>query len=740
LKHFFFISLISVLAVTSVAAQDAVLTVLDAITKKPLPFVHVQLQSLDGTKEWLGATDPDGKFKPPFSQTSTITISCIGYQGYTDTLSLEKGKEIEITPAVLDMDAVVVTAQYSPRSVDQSIYPVRVISPVKMNSKASPNLRDLLSDELSMRISQDGALGANLSLRGLSGEHIKFLIDGVPVIGRMNGNIDLAQLNLNNISHVEIIEGPMSVVYGSNALAGVVNIITRDNFAGQYRAGAETYWESVGTYNASLMAASRHKNHSWSISAARNFFDGWSPEGNSRFKLWKPKRQYDTEVWHAYRKGDSKLRTTFSYFHELLKNKGALLPPYYETAFDNHFHTRRWTLKAEGHHPLSEQLLLEGTAAWSDFRREKETLFKDLTTLTEVRSANTEDQDTSVFSALMIRTMLTQPDKNKAFSFQAGTDIHHEFGEGKRITDKVQDIGDYAVFASLQIRPFARMEMQPGLRFSHNTRYNPPLVWSMHLKYAALEELNLRGSFSRGFRAPSLKELYLYFVDINHNIQGNPELKAEYSWNSALSASIKGRQGRLNWSAELHLFQNDIENIITLAQSSGTLYTYINVEDYHTRGAEIRTTLAWHPYLTLKPGVSLTGRTHTLEEAVSEKYRYSTDFNTSLSLHPGQTDWALSAFYKYTGSLPQFYLDLSGKLAEGYIEDYHTLDISVSRHLFDRTLQLSAGVKNAFDNTNIAITGGTSGVHGGAGGSLLAGYGRTWFFKLNYTISHIRQN
>lgn len=721
------------------AAQDAVLTVLDAITKKPVPFVHVQLQSLDGTKEWLGATDPEGKLSPPFTQASSITISCIGYQRFKDTISLEKPLKIEIKPAVLDMDAVVVTAQYNPRKVDQSIYPVRVISPAKMNAKASPNLRDLLSDELSMRISQDGALGANLSLRGLSGEHIKFLIDGVPVIGRMNGSIDLTQLNLNNISHVEVIEGPMSVVYGSNALAGVVNIITRDNFAGQYRAGAEMYYESVGTYNASLMAASRHKNHSWSVSAARNFFDGWSPEDTSRFQLWKPKRQYDAEVWHSYRKDDSKLRTTFSYFHELLKNKGALLPPYFETAFDNNFYTRRWTLKAEGHHPLSDKLHLEGTAAWSDFYREKETLFNDLTTLTQVRSANTEDQDTSVFTALMIRAMLTEADRNKSFSFQAGTDIQHEFGEGKRITDKAQDIGDYALFASMQIRPFARMELQPGLRFSHNTRYNPPLVWSMHLKYAALEELSLRGSFSRGFRAPSLKELYLFFVDINHNIQGNPDLKAEYSWNSALSASIKGKQGKLTWSAELHLFQNDIENIITLAQSSGTLYSYINVEDYHTRGAEFRTTLAWYPYLTLKPGISFTGRTHTLEEAASTEYRYSTDFNTSISLHPENTDWALSAFYKYTGSLPQFYLDPSGNVAEGYIEDYHTLDFTISRHLFDRALQLSAGVKNAFNNTNIAIAGGSSGVHGSSGGSLMAGYGRSVFFKLNYNISHIRQ-
>ena len=68
-----------------------------------------------------------------------------------------------------------------------------------------------------------------MSLQGLSGEHIKFLIDGVPVIGRMDGNVDLSQLNMYNVDHIEIVEGPMSVIYGSNALAGAVNIITKEN-------------------------------------------------------------------------------------------------------------------------------------------------------------------------------------------------------------------------------------------------------------------------------------------------------------------------------------------------------------------------------------------------------------------------------------------------------------------------------------------------------------------------------
>ena len=59
----------------------------------------------------------------------------------------------------------------------------------------------------------------------MSGENVKIMIDGVPVIGRQNGNLDLSQLNLLGIEHVEIIEGPLSVNYGNNALVGTINLI-----------------------------------------------------------------------------------------------------------------------------------------------------------------------------------------------------------------------------------------------------------------------------------------------------------------------------------------------------------------------------------------------------------------------------------------------------------------------------------------------------------------------------------
>ena len=119
---------------------------------------------------------------------------------------------------------------------------MKLIGKDRIESKAANNLSDILSDELGIRLSNDPSTGTSMSLQGITGENIKILIDGVPVIGRLDGNIDLSQINLDNVSQIEMVEGPMSVIYGSNALGGVINIITENNSHAQYKTSVNSYF------------------------------------------------------------------------------------------------------------------------------------------------------------------------------------------------------------------------------------------------------------------------------------------------------------------------------------------------------------------------------------------------------------------------------------------------------------------------------------------------------------------
>ena len=119
-------------------------------------------------------------------------------------------------------------SQFTPQSLRNSLYKIRVVNQKAIAQKAPSDLQSLLNTEIGVRISNDMALGeSDFELMGMSGNNVKVLIDGVPLVDRGSTKQSLSQIDINTIEQVEIVEGPMSVVYGTDALAGVVNIITK---------------------------------------------------------------------------------------------------------------------------------------------------------------------------------------------------------------------------------------------------------------------------------------------------------------------------------------------------------------------------------------------------------------------------------------------------------------------------------------------------------------------------------
>jgi len=717
-------------------SQQVKVIILDSKTGNPVPFAHVCLEAIDGSGEVHAVTDETGSIVNKSDKQSIIAISSVGYETLFDTVNPGRSYKLNLKPTVHSMDEVVVTAQYTPEKADKSIYKVQVINNREIEQKGANNLNELLNSELNIRTSQDGALGSSMSIQGLTGEHIKYLIDGVPVIGRLNGNIDISQLNLYNVDHIEIIEGPMSVVYGSNALAGVVNIVTKENKNTKFTANANTYLESVGIFNFDGGLSFKKKKHLFSLSGGRNFFNGYTLDENYRDNRWKPKRQLFLDGYYIYDNKNFKLKASSSIFNEKLLSKGNLLPPYYEIAFDTYFYTNRFTNKIEISKKFRNERYFNFMAAWSYYNRKKNTFIKDMTTLEEKPTANPEDHDTTIFNSYLFRGTYSKNNKQLRLNYQAGFDINIETGEGKRITDGYQDMGDYAAFLSIKWEPLNNFLFQPGLRFIYNTKYNAPLVYSFNLKYGFLEHYSIRGSYSRGFRAPSLKELYLYFVDVNHNIRGNEDLESENSHNLNFSFNYQRENGKFFYHGELSLFYNNINNIITLAQVVGDLYTYINVDKYITKGFLAKVDFKLYPNLSTTLGFGVTGRYNSIsEEQNVDQFFYSPDVITSLNYRIVKYNMDISVFYKYNGKLQQFYVTAEDEVTEGYISDYNTMDITISKAFLSNSLRVSTGIKNVFDNTIIPAVGGDAGgVHSG-GNTYPIGWGRTVFLSLSYVFN-----
>ena len=727
--------MVFVLTVVNVCGQQTTVSVVDAKTKEAVAFATVSFEGLTSKLTKLAVTDREGRVHFDMKERSKVAVTFIGYENLTDTINPGKATTLELIPAVLNMNEFVVTAQFKPERADKSIYNISVISSRQIERKAATNLTDLLNTQSNIKISQGGVLGTSLSLQGLTGENVKFLVDGVPVVGRLNGNIDINQLNLYNVDHVEIIEGPMSVIYGSNAIAGVVNFITKENKNNSVTAFANAYYESVGEYNFSAGSSARIKNHGFACNVSRNFFAGYSLNDTSRSMLWKPRLQYNGDAYYLYSGTKTRIKLSAQVFDEYIQDKGDLQKPYYETAIDNYYHTIRQTSKVEASYSFSSINQLSLIAAYSTFDRKRDVYQNDLTLLQKKVAGG----DTTFVGSYMLTAIYDETLLKEKLNVKTGFDGNLEKNEGERIAGGSQQIGDYAGFVSVKYDPCKKISFQPGARFIYNTKYNAPLVYSLNTKYTATPNTSVRATFAHGFRSPSLKELYRDFVDINHNLHGNPDLKAESSNNAKLDFSYNRETPKAYLNTDIDCFYNYVDNMIWLFQVGNDLltYTYGNVSKFISQGIEANITVSIYPQLTIKGGISYVGRKfpdNTLNTA-DKKFYYSTDYNAMLAYTFEKIDLTLTADYKYTGRYPQLTPDAMFK--NDYIEGYSNLDISMMKNFLKKSVSVSVGGKNMFNVNNVKAGMVNTGAHTSSNGSSLIGYGRIAFVKLTYNFKKI---
>ena len=717
-----------------VFAQNVKVKVLDSDSSKgdPVPYANICVESMDNQIKDYYITDINGVVSFSIAQPRIISISCMGFQSLIDTLLPGiDAKTYILKPSLYEINSVVVTGQYKPVSADKSIYDIKVISKNRIESKAATNLSDILSDELGIRLSNDPSTGTSMSLQGITGENIKILVDGVPVIGRLDGNIDLSQLNLDNASHVEMVEGPMSVIYGSNALGGVINIITENNSRSQYKTSVNSYYENIGTYNFNFLTSIRHKKNAFELNGGRNFFEGYSLE-DTRSKEWKPKEQYNAGGTYYFNAEKTKFRLKSDFFRERLLDRNNPFPPYFEKANDTWYKTFRFNNSAEITREIGDHSGFNLLAAYSFYERQKQKYLVDLTDLSKTLTTSTADHDTSSFNAFMARGTYSFTPENDAFSFQAGFDLNLETATGKRIENEHESIGDYALFVSAIWKPAESLSIQPGIRAAYNTRYNAPLTPSLNFMFKP-GRTTLRASYARGFRSPSLKELYLYFFDSNHQVEGNENLQAERSHSFNASANYKFSQGKSTMIFDLKPFFNVIDNKISLVQvdpDNLLHYRNENTGKFSSLGFEISGSLYQSSLLNLRAGYSRIGRKDDSFE--SDNYIFSNNWNSSIEVDFLKNTAKFSVFYKYSGKYPTYYYNSDEEVTIGYINDFHNMDISLMKKFWHSRFSVTTGIKNLFDNKEIEGEGigGGSGHGGGQGVSSLIGWGRTFFVSL----------
>ena len=731
----FLFFLLSVFFSPDSAAQHTILILKSKVTGSPVEFAGVQIQTLNHTEIEKIISNESGLCTFSSRLPAIVNISCMGFKPVTDTLYHEGKFEIFLSQEFYPLDRVVVTGQFRPQPVDRSIYKVDVIDRKTINLKAANNLGDLLQNELSFQYRTEGVLGDFIRIRGLTGEHVKILIDGMPITGRVADRLELGQLSLYNVDHIEYIEGPMSVVYGSNALAGAINIITADNSDRKILATADAYYESIGVYNFNSSFSRKFGNHTFSLNGARNFHSGWGFKDSSRYKIWKPKLQYMAGASYSYRHKQFSLQFQTDYLNEELRDQDSLsLENLYEKALDAYHFTTRWNNRFNLVNQYHENFILNLQAGYSYYEKRKITYLNDLVNLVKTPAENPDLHDTTLFHLASARGFVSNK-TGKTFEYQTGFDLSYEAARGKR-TQGRQQITDAALFMNFIVKPFKTFSLQPGFRYIYNSKYKSPFIYALNIKYQP-GPFTFRTSYARGFRAPSLKQLYLEFIDNIHDIHGNPDLKPETgnSINVSVDYSFKGTRqaGDFSIIAYYNSIHNAIQLVIDTTRPGWATYLNIRENNLRTQGIESNISYYLFPRITLCFGVNLSGRNKISEPG---RFVYSTDYTASARYQSPRYNYEFALFYKYNDD----YLEFAGNfnpegrlegIAERYVSHYHSMDITFSKQFPAINLIVTTGIKNLFDVTLVDSRGNLN-LHGSDAQSTPAGYGRTWFIQLKY--------
>ena len=710
-------------------------------------------------EQFSGITDRRGTITlPQLTLPIQVEISHVSYEGEVIEITSYQIRTLQLQQSLTSLDPIVITGQHEAQSINQSVFTVKSIDAKRIEDQGAVDLADVLTNNLNITLTpnkSDGRTG--ISMLGLDGQYVKVLIDGIPFVGvDGNGNnADITQINMNSIERIEIVEGPMAVSYGANAMAGVINLITKKSATKSITIQEETvgseYGLDRGRHIQSFNLGHYLSDHLLArVDFRRNDFRGLqgifkgedhTENDNRRGYNWHPKIQYMGSVSLNYRKEGFEASYTHSNFWQRLTRYSATVDPRIHQAtgvanpmsLDNEVKTKRFV----------HQLNLSGSlgrvnytvlSAYNSVELQDEIYQRFL--LSDRRGVTTNSQ-VAFMKSFTSRGNFTNLINSDQFSLEAGYEFTGEGIRGEQINGGDRGIDNMAIFSSLEWSVSERLKIRPGLRTMYNSSYSAPVIYSMNVRYSALGNVDIRASFGRSYRTPNLTELYFYFVDANHNVQGNPNLVPEDGYGASVDIKRRSQVGGGWYTGSVKMFYNDLSDQITLANVAGEnegsqRFLYINVDRFKSQGFTFANNFNFKN-LSINAGVSYIGRYNRFNEddAGLETFLYSPEVNVNITYRLMKHHLQFAVFYKLTGAIDQYVLNEDNEFEKGRISSFNWLDLTTTWNATKR-IQLAGGVKNIM---NISDVNTSAGAHSDAPTSVGLTYGRSYFMRIGYTFN-----
>ncbi len=517
------------------------------------------------------------------------------------------------------LDEVIITATRTENKASNIPLPIQVISSKNIQLSGSQKLIDILQMQSGLVIANNplgtalqgypNPFGEGIQMQGLDPAYTLILVDAEPLTGRNAGIINLGRIAIGNIKQIEIMKGPATSLYGSDALAGVINIITQE--PAKNTLNFLTHYATNNTLG--LTGSSTIKSNKTALQFFVNRYssDGYDLDKNIYGKTVDPFIDYT-------------LNAKFTYDINA-KNKFILSARYFS---DKQFNSYLIF-------PDSQPEIVKGTTIESDkslYARLQHKVNNGLNYFTSIYTTIYTNnasvylfKNDSLYERIMLSQFLLKPEiqvnigKNPASLFVTGAGYNFETVNSSRYSS-LKEMNSWYVFAQKQIQLKEKTNIIAGARFDKNSLYPAQLSPKLAVTYKINPGFVFKGSIGKGFKGPDFRQQFLDFSNslIGYTLLGARELghgletlkrNGQISQNIDIVPFLKGNELRpeksigvnvgfdytfnSNSTFKVNFFRNDISNLIETYNlpfnktNNQSIYSYVNVNKVFTEGMEI---------------------------------------------------------------------------------------------------------------------------------------------------------
>jgi outer membrane receptor for ferrienterochelin and colicins len=638
------------------------------------------------------------------------------------------------------LSEVFVTATRTERQLSSLPLPTSVITSVDIVRAGVTKLNEILSEQTGIITAPDFGGGEGIQIQGLDSAYTLILIDGVPLVGRSAGTLDLSRISVGNIDRIEIVKGASSALYGSEALAGVINIITKKPKQDSVSGNISDRYATFNTHDLNGNIVWKKSKFSGTFFANYYATDGYDFNMLPFIQTVEPYSNITIQP-RFYYDFSGKLRLIAgTRFYKQQQDYKAIID---DENYQGKSNINEWNAQIRLEHKWNPKIESEYEIYTTNYKAGE--------FLNNLQGQLFED---SFYNQWLFRPEIRTTFTINNDKLTTGVGINHETLDRTYFDNKI-DFDSQYFFLQYDYNPIDKLNILAGFRYDNHDQFQSQLSPKLAVNYKVSNSLSLKTSFGYGFKAPDFRQLYFDFTNssvgytvLGYNIaehrldefetqgqllsrvQGisfSDPLRPESSVNFNFGTSF--HKGKLKM--DTNVFYNSITNLIdtqVVAQKTNgqNVFSYFNINEIFTYGIEYNAGCNFTKEFRVSFGYQyLIAKDRSVVKAIENGQVFARDPETLESFQLTKSDYfglfnrsKHTANVKFFYSIPKLKTDINLRVIyrskfglfdtnsnqildiyDDFVNEYFIANLSLSKSFRDK-FTLQVGANNLFDFTN----------------------------------------